>query len=57
MDKAKGFFLAFYISIRRPTCRFYADPFKTPSCNSGNNRGAHYRFVHDTAGGAAFPIS
>jgi hypothetical protein len=47
MDKAKGFVLAFYVAIRPPTCRFYADPFKTPSCDSGNNRPARYHFIQD----------
>jgi hypothetical protein len=47
MDKAKGFVLAFYVAIRPPTCRFYADPFKTPSCDSGNYRPARYHFIQD----------
>jgi hypothetical protein len=59
MDKAKGFVLAFYVAIRPPTCRFYADPFKTPSCDSGNNRHARYHFIQDDEaelGGKRGPI-
>jgi len=56
MDKAKGFFLAFYISIRRPNLQVLPPILVRRRLAIAAITGVPITLVHDTAGGAAFPV-